>query len=124
MSEPSSLNDENVDPEVLKNLLSVHAESRFKKLMMQMIAERTSPSKVRALEDAFSQLDTSGDVLIGLAELKTYLKNHPDFAKVVDVDQLEAVFAEIDCDGGGVISLQEFVVATLDTQHHVLENEL
>lgn len=111
-----------VDGEILANLSSLHRESEFKKCMMRFVAETLPPSKLRSLEAQFMKLDINGDGFISLNELKQAIMTHPHFRHAM-VDA-ESVFAQIDVDNGGVISLHEFIISTLDTQFVLMETVL
>lgn len=113
--------DKPVSSHILENLISHHHESEFKKAIMRYTAETIPARKLRKLQDEFSKLDKTGDGFVSISELKEELKKHPDFRH--RVNELDTAFNEI---GGadGLISLQEFIVATVDTQLVLLETLL
>merc|ERR1712187_846086 len=116
LAESHHLSEAQICPEVIGNLMTLHRETRFKKSIMQMISEKLPPVKIRDLENAFAILDASGDGFVTLPELKQYLLEHPQILNMKQSD-VDKVFLEINDDDDNVISLQEFVIATLDTQH-------
>jgi len=125
----AELSDKPFEKEVFTNLMTIHSETHFKKFVMRMISEKMSPTKLRQLEQTFSQADLNGDGMISLSELKKFIETHPDLAEEMKQldgtgETIESVFAELDGDSSGQISIHEFIASTLDAQSCLVHSVL
>jgi len=103
-----------------KELSTFIGETHFKKLMMRMLVSKLPPRKSRVLQEAFEAMDENQDGQVTLLELKRGLAQFPELCEDLD-GPVEEVFAAIDIDNGGKISLHEFFAATLDSHDVVTD---
>jgi len=114
--------NEALDVDICENLISMHHETHFKRLVMRMVSEKLPRGQVKKLQQAFHKMDLNGDGMISLEELKTAIMRDEVFADKGPA--LEAAFKEIDIDNSGKISVNEFVASTLDTQNLLVHQAL
>jgi len=74
---------------------------------MRMLVSKLPPRKSRELLEAFEAMDENQDGQVTLLELKRGLAQFPELCEGLDAP-IEEVFAAIDIDNGGKISLHEF----------------
>jgi len=118
----SEVCNQEVGVEVLQNLVTVASETHFKRFVMRVISENVSRSQIKELQSTFVKLDDNGDGMIGLEELQKAIAEAPELAKVAH--NLEEVWKDLDADRNGLVSIQEFIAATLDTQEGIVKNAL
>lgn len=112
-----------IDGGLIKGLKTYGQETEFKKQMMKQIATNLPRSKIIEIEEAFHQMDLSGDGYLTLKEFKEGLTKHSEVKRNIPTDKLQDLFATIDTDGGGKISIREFIASTIDS-HDVLVEDL
>jgi len=101
------------------NLRSFRSQNKLKKAALQVIAGQLKEDQIKALREAFMNLDENGDGLLSLAELKVGL----DKAGLTDIaPELKEIMSGIDADGSGVIDYTEFLAASLDKHCYVEED--
>jgi len=103
-----------------KELASFVGETHFKKMVMRMLVSKLPPRKSRELLEAFEAMDENQDGQVTLLELKRGLAQFPELCEGLDAP-IEEVFAAIDIDNGGKISLHEFFAASLDSHDVVTD---
>ena len=95
--------------------------NKLKKAVITYIASRLSDDEVCKLKQTFKDIDTSGDGMISLDELKNAMKCN---TKNVNVKNIEMIFKQIDSDNSGVINYTEFLAACLDKAIYTQESKL
>merc|ERR1719409_720407 len=106
---------------VCKELSTFIAETHFKKMVMRMLVTKLPPRKIVALQESFESMDANQDGQVTLLELKRGLAQFPELCEGLDAP-IEDVFAAIDVDQGGKVSLHEFLAATLDAHDVVTDS--
>uniref|UniRef100_A0A7S2HL28 Calcium-dependent protein kinase 1 n=1 Tax=Zooxanthella nutricula TaxID=1333877 RepID=A0A7S2HL28_9DINO len=106
------------NPALVDNLRGFRTQNKLKKAALQIIASQLDDSQLRGLRDAFTALDSNGDGLLTVAELKTGL-DKAGFRKTNS--DLEEMCDGIDTDGSGVIDYTEFIAAALDKRSYLSE---
>lgn len=108
--------------EVLSNVLTLKAETMFKRFMMNYISARLPSKKVKELEDIFNAVDRNGNGFIEVSELNNFIEKFPDVRKLmhfgdepVTQDLLFDTFDQVDRSGDKSISMREFIAASLDS---------
>ena len=96
------------------------ASNKLKKAVITYIANRLSDDEVCKLKQTFKDIDTSGDGMISLDELKNAMKR----TKNVNMKNIEMIFKQIDTDNSGVINYTEFIAACLDKETYTQESKL
>ena len=94
--------------------------NKLKKAVITYIANRLSDEEVCKLQRLFKDIDTNGDGMISLDELKHAMKQ----TKNVNVKSIEMIFKQIDTDNSGVINYTEFIAACLDKETYAQESKL
>jgi calcium-dependent protein kinase len=100
-------------------LSNFRKKSKFKKAALQFIAGALSEAQISKLRGAFISLDSNGDGLVTIDELKYGLENAgvqplpPDVQEIMD---------GVDTTGSGVIDYTEFLAATLDRKSYLQED--
>jgi len=106
------------NPALIDNLRNFRSQSSLKKASLQIIAGQLEESQIRGLRETFTALDSNGDGLLTLAELKNGLEK-VGFKE--ENSDLKCMLEGMDTDGSGVIDYTEFLAAALDKRHHVNE---
>lgn len=99
--------------EVCKELSTFVSETHFKKMVMRLLVSKLPQRKLAALHKAFESMDGNRDGQVTLLELKRGLARFPKLCEGLAAP-VEDVFAAIDIDQSGKVSLNEFLAATLD----------
>lgn len=98
-------------PDIIDNLRQFMGMNKLKKAAMHIIASQLGEGDIKSLRDLFTELDTNGDGLLTVEELRAGLEK----AVVKDVPaDLQSIMESIDCDGSGRIDYTEFLAATID----------
>lgn len=105
-----------LDPGVVRSMAAFTNNNRFRKQALKLITSMLSAADVAKLRQQFVAIDTDGTGTITRDELA-------DALHVLGLDSStdpNALFAQLDADGDGVISYEEFLVATAERQlvHH------
>jgi len=107
--------------DMVTNLSNFRTMNKFKKAALNVIANRLSEDKIKALRETFMQLDGNGDGLVNAAELRTGLQE----AGITELPaSLDEILKAVDSDGGGTINYTEFLAATLDKKKYLNEETL
>lgn len=93
--------------------------SRLKKLALTVIAQHLEDSEIEGLKNVFTQLDTEGDGVLTVEEIRKGIERSgvhlpPDLV-------LEDVLKEVDTAGTGSIDYTEFIAACLHQSHYIRE---
>jgi len=106
------------NPALVDNLRNFRSQNKLKKAALQIIATQLDDAQLRGLRDAFTQLDSNGDGLLTMAELKNGLEKAGYHKTNSD---LEMICDGVDTDGSGVIDYTEFLAAALDKRSYLSE---
>lgn len=91
----------------------------FKKLVLNVLAHRTTTEGILELRKAFDSFDKENNGFITYAEFKKAL-SHINLGE----EDLERIFKSLDVNQTGDIMYNEFIAATLEAQHHIEETNL
>merc|ERR1712176_937360 len=86
--------------------------------MGNVIASQLEEKQIHSLRDKFSSLDVNGDGMLTAAEMREGMKK----AGLPNIQDLEALFKELDVDGSGIIDYTEFLAACLDKKTYMQED--
>ncbi|GFH56531.1 hypothetical protein CTEN210_13007 [Chaetoceros tenuissimus] len=111
--------DPSLMDEVEKSLLSYADSGDFKKVVLNVIAHRTTSQDIKHLRDVFRSFDSENTGLISKQEFKKQLKHLS-----LNDEALEKMFSRIDIHQTGSILYNEFIAATLEAQQHIEESQL
>jgi calcium-dependent protein kinase len=103
-------------------LSNFRSHCRLKKAALQIIARELNDAQLGQLRAAFVKLDTNGDGLLSLAELREGLTAAG--LSSAGTEDLQEIMDGIDTDGSGVIEYSEFLAATLDRRRYLQEDVL
>jgi calcium-dependent protein kinase len=93
--------------------------SKFAKAALHVIASQLNEGQIKSLRDTFLSLDSNGDGLLTLSELKEGLSQ----AGITELPQdLKQIMEGIDADGSGVIDYTEFLAATIEKRLYIQED--
>lgn len=119
----SLLSTKEPDPSLMdaveKSLVSYADSGDFKKVVLNVIAHRTTSQDIKHLRDAFRSFDSENTGLISKQEFKKQLKHLN-----LNDEALEKIFSRIDIHQTGSILYNEFIAATLEAQQHLEESQL
>jgi len=104
--------DTAIDQTIVMSMYNFNKKNKFKKQALKMIASTLSAVDVQQLRKTFHEIDTDNTGTITMDELSVALKKL-DLAETTDVNSL---MASMDVDGDGVLSYEEFLVATAERQ--------
>lgn len=107
---------EPIDRSVVMAMYSFNKKNQFKKQALKMIASTLSAADVQKLRKTFHDVDVDNTGTITLDELSVAL----DKLELKETTDVQALMEQLDIDGDGVISYEEFLVATAERQlvHH------
>lgn len=90
------------------------SEGEFKRFVLRVVAEQlpSDGRHVETVETAFRCLDRNGDGVLTLEELSKGMQSFLGTSS----GELDALFAQVDRDGSGTLSVVEFISATMDQQ--------
>jgi calcium-dependent protein kinase len=93
--------------------------SKFAKAVLHVIASQLNEVQIKSLRETFLSLDSNGDGLLTLSELKEGLSQ----AGVTELPHdLKQIMEGIDADGSGVIDYTEFLAATIEKRQYIQED--
>jgi len=93
--------------------------SKFAKAVLHVIASQLNEVQIKSLRETFLSLDSNGDGLLTLSELKEGLSQ----AGLTQLPQdLKEIMEGIDADGSGVIDYTEFLAATIEKRQYIQED--
>ncbi|KAG1660138.1 hypothetical protein FOA52_003798 [Chlamydomonas sp. UWO 241] len=113
LAEPTAGMENRVPDTVVTRLQQFARLTRFKKQARKVLARFLPEEEVIGLLRLFKEMDTDGDGVLSVAELRQALalKGFP-----IPQDQARALLASIDIDCDGVIDYEEFLAATVHQQ--------
>lgn len=94
--------------------------NRFQKLAASVVAQTMDSTNVKKLRDIFVSLDTNGDGMLTVEELKAGMQK----GGLEIPSDLQEIMESIDCDGNGVLEYSEFLTAALDKKAILEEQRL
>ncbi|EPT27057.1 calcium-dependent protein kinase CDPK2 [Toxoplasma gondii ME49] len=105
--------------DILSKFRRFQGLSRLKKLALTVIAQHLEDSEIEGLKNLFTQLDTEGDGVLTVEEIRKGIERSgvhlpPDMV-------LEDVLREVDTAGTGSIDYTEFIAACLHQSHYIRE---
>merc|ERR1712050_333219 len=89
------------------------------KAALHIIANQLNEDQIKALRDTFMSLDGNGDGQLTVNEMKEGLAKAG--LKEIPPD-LQQIMEDVDADGSGVIDYTEFLAASIEKKHYLLEN--
>lgn len=115
-------------PTIVQRMNEFTGMSKLRKLAAQMMVAAVPADKLVGLEQMFKAFDKDGSGTISVDELRQGLKSMAKQVggkQMID-DDLQALVANLDLDGNGMLDYREFVSATihmakLETDDHILE---
>ena len=96
------------------------SSNKLKKAVLTFIASRLSEKEVKKLKENFQKIDTNGDGMLSLEEVKKAISHN----KGISLSNVEQIFKSIDTDNSGNIDYTEFIAASLDKNIYLQENKL
>jgi calmodulin len=108
----NAASDDRIDRSVLASLLSFTAKNKFKKQALQLAASALTANDVAHLRAAFMSIDVDNSGFITFAELSAELEK----LEMRDAERISQAMKEMDADGDGQISYDEFITAVVDRQ--------
>lgn len=108
-----------IDEGTLTQIRTFVAQSRLKKVALQIIARQVSDDTIEELRHLFMSVDTDNSGSLTMEEMNEALLQ----LKVADDVRLEMVrlMSEIDVDRSGSINYTEFIAATISKQEYLKE---
>ena len=111
--------DQNLMTNVEESLIRYSDSGEFKKLVLNVLAQRTTTNDIQELRTAFQSFDTENNGYITHKEFKEQLSRF-NFGEA----ELDKIFNSVDVGKTGDIRYNEFIAATLETQHQIEETKL
>jgi len=123
LKNPRGKMDAAVSKQVLSNLKQFSKTSQFFSLCVASVARQLDHQSLRDVHRLFCELDTNGDGVLELKEVRAGFENI--FGKGSEqLKDVEAIFSRLDLDGSGTIDYTEFCAAgigeRLCAEEHVL----
>jgi len=101
-----------VDAKVISSLISFNRNNKFKKNALNLIASTFEASEVAMLREQFIKIDQDNSGQINLAELRAAIEKTGQ----KNGESINTAIANIDVDGDGSISYEEFLAAVIERQ--------
>uniref|UniRef100_A0A7S3ND25 Calcium-dependent protein kinase 1 n=1 Tax=Euplotes harpa TaxID=151035 RepID=A0A7S3ND25_9SPIT len=115
--------DSDATNNALGNLKTFRSDQKLKVAAASYIGSQLiSKSEKEKLGKIFKQLDANGDGKLSKAEIHDGYEEH--FGKLLNEDELDRLFDEVDTDKSGFIDYSEFVVATMNEKNLFSEKKL
>ena len=113
----SQLMNHDIGEGIVTSLKRYGSYGKLRKAALMVIAHRADVCQIRALRDAFHEIDVSHEGTITLEEMKHVLKPYE-----IDNEEVESIFNGMDVDESGRIGYTEFLAATVEA-HGVAKKE-
>uniref|UniRef100_A0A7S3N892 Calcium-dependent protein kinase 1 n=1 Tax=Euplotes harpa TaxID=151035 RepID=A0A7S3N892_9SPIT len=115
--------DSDATNNALGNLKTFRSDQKLKVAAASYIGSQLiSKSEKERLGKIFKQLDANGDGKLSKEEIHDGYEEH--FGKLLNEDELDRLFDEVDTDKSGFIDYSEFVVATMNEKNLFSEKKL
>jgi calcium-dependent protein kinase len=111
--------DQTLMTHVEESLIRYSDSGEFKKVVLNVLAQRTTTDDIQELRTAFQFIDTGNNGFITHKEFKVQLSRFN-----FDEAELGKIFNSVDVGKSGHIMYNEFIAATLETQHQIEETNL
>ena len=105
--------------DILSKFRRFQSLSRLKKLALTVIAQHLDDSEIESLKAVFTQLDTRGDGVLSIDEVREGIARSG--VRLPSDMVLEEVLKEVDTAGTGCIDYTEFIAACLHQSHYIRE---
>jgi calcium-dependent protein kinase len=103
----------------VSKLRRFRCRSKFAKAALHVIASQLNEVQIKSLRETFLSLDSNGDGLLTLAEMRDGLAQ----AGITELpDDLKEIMEGLDADGSGVIDYTEFLAATIEKRQYIQED--
>ncbi|KAL8424563.1 hypothetical protein Efla_005669 [Eimeria flavescens] len=119
MHMPDSVCTEPLGIDILSKFRRFQSLSRLKKLALTVIAQHLDDSEIESLKAVFTQLDTRGDGVLSIDEIREGIARSG--VRLPSDMVLEEVLKEVDTGGTGSIDYTEFIAACLHQSHYIRE---
>ncbi|KAL8269986.1 hypothetical protein Esti_006086 [Eimeria stiedai] len=119
MHMPDSVSTEPLGIDILSKFRRFQSLSRLKKLALTVIAQHLDDSEIESLKAVFTQLDTRGDGVLSIDEVREGIARSG--VRLPSDMVLEEVLTEVDTAGTGTIDYTEFIAACLHQSHYIRE---
>ncbi|KAL8428409.1 hypothetical protein ACSSS7_007235 [Eimeria intestinalis] len=119
MHMPDSISTEPLGIDILSKFRRFQSLSRLKKLALTVIAQHLDDSEIESLKAVFTQLDTRGDGVLSIDEVREGIARSG--VRLPSDMVLEEVLTEVDTAGTGTIDYTEFIAACLHQSHYIRE---
>merc|ERR1719162_2540258 len=115
--------DPAIGKQVLSNMKQFSTTSQFFSLCVASVARQLDHKSLRDVHKVFSELDTNGDGVLELQEVKAGFEKM--FGKNSEqLKDVEAMFSRLDLDGSGKIDYTEFCAAGIGERMSTEEDVL
>lgn len=115
--------DEDSSKNALSSLKAFRSEQKLKVAAASYIGSQLiSKSEKEKLGKIFKALDTNGDGQLSKDEIMNGYEEH--FGKLLNEDEVDQLFLDVDTDKSGFIDYSEFIVATMSSKKNMSEEKL
>jgi calcium-dependent protein kinase len=105
---------------LIPTLRNFRAQTKLKKVALTVVASQVNESDMDNLRKTFQALDTNGDGALTFVEIAEGMSS----IGLKPPADLDALLADLDSDGSGVVDYTEFLAATIDRRLYLQENVL
>ena len=111
--------DDKLDKQVVKNMIAYGAQSKLKKVAMNIVAYKSQSTEIMELKKHFDKYDESNDGIIDFQEFKAAMQD----AKYSE-EAIEKIFQGIDVNHSGKVEYTEFLASAIETYGLVEEERI